>query len=165
MTSLFDLLGSQTVPSPSAPLMELPASPSIRIVVDGEPVAKGRPRLGKMANGQPVAFTPAHTRKYENYVRIAASSVMGEKPPLDCQLSVEVEVCLPVPASWSNKKRHACLRGDINPISRPDLDNFIKAALDALNGIVFRDDCLITNLTARKRYSQKPRLEIEVRPV
>ena len=48
------------------------------------------------------------------------------------------------------------------PGSRPDLDNFIKAALDGCNEIVFRDDSLVVTIMASKRYSDKPALTIAV---
>jgi hypothetical protein len=47
----------------------------------------------------------------------------------------------------------AALRGDVRPTSRPNLDNFVKSALDAINTIVVADDCQIVELTARKRFS------------
>src|SRR5215471_18312645 len=42
----------------------------------------------------------------------------------------EIMIDLPVPQSWSTKRRDAALCGDIRPTSRPDADNYIKAALD-----------------------------------
>ena len=42
-----------------------------------------------------------------------------------------------------------------------DLDNILKM-LDGLNGIVWGDDSQITDAVVRKRYSDRPRLEIIV---
>src|SRR5262249_43732765 len=55
----------------------------------------------------------------------------------------EITVDLPVPASWSGRRRDAALRGEVRPTSRPDTDNYIKAALDAINAIVVADDSLV----------------------
>lgn len=42
-----------------------------------------------------------------------------------------------------------------SPSSRTygDVDNLAKSILDAMTGIVYRDDCLITELTVKKYYS------------
>lgn len=41
-------------------------------------------------------------------------------------------------------------------------DNYVKSALDAMNGIVWHDDALITDLEVKKRYSKHPHIEMEV---
>jgi hypothetical protein len=51
------------------------------------------------------------------------------------------------------------------PTSRPDVDNYIKAGLDSLNGIVVRDDSQIVEITARKRFSIVPKLVMTVFPL
>lgn len=45
---------------------------------------------------------------------------------------------------------------------RPDLDNYIKAVLDASNGILFKDDGQIAVLSAQKLYSLNSRIELEI---
>ena len=57
------------------------------------------------------------------------------------------------------------LRGDMLPTARPDLDNYVKTALDAINTIVIHDDCQITELVARKRFSEQPKLIARVFPL
>jgi Holliday junction resolvase RusA-like endonuclease len=49
----------------------------------------------------------------------------------------------------------------MRPLTRPDIDNYCKAPLDALNGIVWRDDSQVVELTVSKFYSSRPRLELE----
>jgi len=46
----------------------------------------------------------------------------------------------------SNKRRLAALAGEIAPTARPDLDNYIKAALDAINTIVVTDDAQVVEI-------------------
>ena len=62
----------------------------------------------------------------------------------------------------SNKRRLAALAGEIAPTARPDLDNYIKAALDAINAIVVADDSQVVDLVAIKRYAPVPALTIMI---
>ena len=124
--------------------------------VGGPPVAKGRPRV--LRSG--ISYTPAKTKKYEAHVRLAASEAMGASPPYDGPLSVRVIASLLVPKSWSKKKTAAALGGEVRPTSRPDLDNYAKAALDALNEIAWRDDSQVCQLFIEKRYAEYAELVI-----
>jgi Holliday junction resolvase RusA-like endonuclease len=73
-----------------------------------------------------------------------------------------IDIYLPIPKALSKKKAAAAMAGELRPITRPDTSNYVKSAEDSLNGIVFRDDSQIVELIARKWYSDRPRLEIEV---
>jgi Holliday junction resolvase RusA-like endonuclease len=77
----------------------------------------------------------------------------------------EITINLPVPASWSSKRRDAALRGEVRPTTRPDADNYVKAALDAINEIVVTDDSLIVDLAAIKQYARVPQLTITITPL
>jgi Holliday junction resolvase RusA-like endonuclease len=65
---------------------------------------------------------------------------------------------MPIPASWSKKRREAS-KG-LHHISRPDVDNYAKAVLDACNGVLYLDDSQIADLHASKKYSDVPRVEV-----
>lgn len=125
----------------------------------GAPVGKGRARITR--NG---AFTPAKTRKYEAHVRMAAQQAMNLRGalPLEGPLRMILRADLPIPTSWSKKKRQAAVIGEISPCTRPDVDNYIKAALDACNGIVFADDSQVVRVEAEKAYSLQPKLVVTV---
>jgi Holliday junction resolvase RusA-like endonuclease len=135
----------------------------IRFVIPGVPVAKGRARIGRTSKGQPVAYTPGKTRSYEALVKLAAQQAMAGRVPFgkEVGLFLRVDAYLPVPQSWSRKKRQAALDGAVRPSSRPDLDNFVKAALDGLNGILFADDSSVVQIWAAKMYGDVPRLVVE----
>ena len=104
----------------------------VTIIVAGAPVPKGRPRMTRRG----FAYTPAATRKYEARGRLAAQEAMGDRLPIQGPCRLELRVELAVPASWSQKRKAAALVGDIRPTTRPDIDNYLKAAMDSINSIV-----------------------------
>jgi Holliday junction resolvase RusA-like endonuclease len=134
---------------------------AVTIVIGGPPAAKGRPRMTRRG----FTYTPAKTRKYEAHGRLAAQQAMDGRPPIAVPVRAEITVDLPVPASWSGKRRDAALRGEIRPATRPDADNYVKAALDAINAIVVADDSLVVDLVAIKRYAHVPQLTITITPL
>jgi Holliday junction resolvase RusA-like endonuclease len=133
----------------------------VTIIIGGEPTAKGRPRMTRRG----ITYTPAATRKYEAHGRLAAQLAMNGRPPINVPVRAEIVIELPVPASWSGKRREAALRGDVRPTTRPDADNYVKAALDAINNIVVSDDSMIVDLVVSKRYTAVPQLVITITPL
>jgi Holliday junction resolvase RusA-like endonuclease len=87
---------------------------------------------------------------------------MDGRPPINMPVRAEIVIDLPVPASWSGKRRDAALHGEIRPTTRPDADNYVKAALDAINAIVVTDDSLVVDLVVAKKYATVPQLTITV---
>ena len=123
----------------------------------GAPVPKGRPKFTRQGR----AYTPAKTREYETFGKLLAKTKWKAKP-FEGPVHADIMVYLLPPKSWSRKKRVAAINGDILPISRPDLDNYCKAALDILNEIVIKDDSCVISLLSAKRYSNKPRMSIRL---
>ena len=93
---------------------------------------------------------------------MAAQFAMEGREPLAGALSATIKVVLPVPKSWPKRKTADALAGKLRPTTKPDADNYAKAALDACNGIVFSDDCQVVDLVVRKLYGTDPKLVIEV---
>lgn len=135
---------------------------TIVIEIDGEPVAKGRGKIGRMANGRPVIFTPAKTRANENLIKMAAMAAMKGRDPIRGAVMVRVGVYIGFPKSMSKKKLLDAEMGLIRPCVKPDLDNFIKSCLDGCNTIVFVDDNQVVELEGFKMYRSKPGMRIEV---
>lgn len=135
---------------------------SIIFDISGLAVAKGRGRVG-MVNGHATVFTPAHTRKYENLIKHAAGEVMGDRDPIEGPVEVIIQVFLPFPKSMSKKNLKAAHDGSLFPCTRPDLDNYVKSALDGIDKIIVRDDSQVVKLHAHKLFSSKPLMRIEVR--
>ena len=133
----------------------------IEIVVLGVPVAKGRPRFAK-ATGH--TYTPEKTRNFEAALKYAAEQVMGERPPLAGPISLEIDVKLPISASWTKKQQAAARSGALRPTKKPDFDNYAKT-VDALNMVIWQDDGQVVEATVRKTYSDKPGMWIRVNEI
>lgn len=129
---------------------------AITITLSGEPRGKGRPRFG---NGR--TYTDAKTQNYEAALRIAAMDAMGRRKPLDGPVVMEIEARVPVPESWSKKRREQALSGELKPTKKPDLDNIMKTT-DALNQVVFVDDKQVIKAVVSKIYHEAPALIITI---
>ncbi|WP_407651755.1 RusA family crossover junction endodeoxyribonuclease [Acetobacter thailandicus] len=55
--------------------------------------------------------------------------------------------------------------GQVLPVSRPDIDNQMKTAADALNRIMWNDDVQIVDAHLTRRYGPQSMTVIEVRPL
>jgi Holliday junction resolvase RusA-like endonuclease len=133
----------------------------VTITIRGPAVAKGRPRFTRKG----FAYTPAATRKYEAHGRLAAQLAMGDQPPLNGPVCLTAIVEIPIPASWSKRRRALAIASGICPTTRPDADNFLKSAMDAINGIVVADDSLIVKATVEKKYGLDPKLVLLITPL
>jgi Holliday junction resolvase RusA-like endonuclease len=133
----------------------------VTITIRGPAVAKGRPRFTRKG----FAYTPAATRKYEAHGCLAAQLAMGDQPPLNGPVCLTAIVEIPIPASWSKRRRALAIASGICPTTRPDADNFLKSAMDAINGIVVADDSLIVKATVEKKYGLDPKLVLLITPL
>lgn len=130
----------------------------------GTPVAKGRPRATVRGGAARFAtlYTDDKTRKYEAAVKRVSKVVMAGKGPLDGALSVSLRFRFEPPKSLSKRARAALLAGEDAYIGTKDVDNLAKAVLDGMNGVVFRDDVLITRLWVTKIAAEKPGVDVRV---
>ena len=87
--------------------------------------------------------------------------VMGDRAPLEGALAITITAVFPIPISWSKRKQHAALTGELHHTSKPDADNLLKS-IDALGGICFRDDSQAARVEVIKLYGTKPRMTIEI---
>lgn len=106
--------------------------------------------------GHAMAYKPAKSRRWEQDARLVARQVMGTRKPLTGCLYVRVDVFLTPPASWPAWKRTAALLHHIRPSMKPDASNYLKAAEDALNGVVWIDDAQIIDANVSKAYCERP---------
>jgi Holliday junction resolvase RusA-like endonuclease len=125
------------------------------------PRGKGRPRA-TVRGGHAKIYTDAQTRAYEAMIKRVASFVMGSRPPLSGALSVSMRFRMPIPKSATKALKAAMAAGEVAHISKPDASNLVKAAEDALNGVMFHDDSQVVRLFVSKVYSDQPGLDVRI---
>ena len=129
--------------------------------IDGEPVAKGRPRFvvrGKFVQ----TYTPAKTKGAEKAI-IAQLKKQYKKAPLNGPCNVTMRFAFSIPKSYSKKKREEIEKANMAHTIKPDCDNICKLVSDAMNGLIYEDDCLVNELHIYKSYTfGEPYTEIEI---
>ena len=137
----------------------------MKLTIYGEPIPQGRPRFTRTGH----AYDPQRSQNYKQLVRFWVTQhlkkIDGWKP-YENALCVDLTFYLGIPSSWSQKKRIQAIQGEIRPTKKPDTDNLCKSVLDSCNGLLWVDDSIITDLSARKRYTgDLARVEIEITEV
>lgn len=138
----------------------------MRFEFDIEPVEQARPRATRFGKGIRL-YDPKKVAVYKKQLGYLARHEMQERglEPFDGELEVRFEFYRPVQASISKTERARRLSGVHRPTVKPDLSNYIKALEDGLNGIIWIDDNRIVQIVAEKKYSNRPRIVIEVNKV
>jgi len=128
-----------------------------------EPVQQQRPRATRFGKSIRL-YDPKKVKQFKQTIAEEAALTYRGKP-LTGSLAVTLVFYRPVQQSLSKVEKQRRIRGVHLPVVKPDLDNYVKSFLDALHGIYWQDDALITDLTASKRYGRQPRIEIEVEEI
>lgn len=122
--------------------------------ISGIPKAQPRPRAFAR-NGKAHVYNPATAEGWKSCVALCA------KPHAPCEptaepVALEIDFLLPRP------KAHYFASGEVKPTApdfhpkKPDLDNLIKAVMDAMTELGFWvDDSQVVSILASKRYATK----------
>jgi len=159
------VLDTRTVPKRrEGALPGIPGYP-VTVRVDGAPVPKARARVCTTANGVSVSYTPQATKAYESRVRAAWQAQAGGLQPIPRGVPVAVTIIatFELPASAPKRDHARAVAGETWPMAqRPDLDNVVKAVLDALNSLAWFDDGQAAVLRASKRRGSKPMVSVTI---
>jgi len=130
---------------------------SLSFEIEGEPVPQLRARFTRAGR----TYTPAKSRHWKEHVsRAAKAAAVQLAAPLTGPLRMTVAFSLPIPPSWSKRKKHQAFLNELLPTGKPDVDNLAKAVMDAINDctdadeqpLIWKDDCQVVTLIAAKRY-------------
>jgi len=130
----------------------------IKTVIYVEPTAKGRPR-STIIGGHVHTYTPQKTRTAEAMIQAMIRTQVKELGTFETGQPLCLEATF-----YRQRPKHLPKRVTM-PVSRPDVENYAKTLLDALNKFVFPDDSQITTLLVRKRFVETdgvPRIELKM---
>lgn len=129
----------------------------------GKPTPKARPRFNTKTGR---AYTPSKTRHAEASILASYILAVGNRPPHDGAIELELVATFEPPSSWSKKKRESALRGELPHLTKPDFDNLAKI-VDGLNGHAWLDDKQITRAVISKGYgvNASTRIRITIYPL
>lgn len=132
--------------------------------VPGTPIAKKRPRFARKGH---YVQTYSNQRTEEGRFLLMLLEQWDGRP-LECALYVKMDFSFLRPKGhFGTGKNEGELKkkAPLHHLTKPDIDNCIKFALDCMNGIVFNDDKQIVKLIANKHYSDKANTLITVEKI
>ena len=130
----------------------------MKFVVEGKIKGKARPRWSG-ASG--CMYTPPETKQYENYIAHCFRLAGGQK--IEGAVALSITMLFAIPKSMKKADKELCKFNEILPMKKPDIDNCLKAVMDALNKVAYNDDKQVTSENVVKRWTTgTERLEIEV---
>jgi crossover junction endodeoxyribonuclease RusA len=130
----------------------------------GEPVPQGSLRAFVHDGRAVITYGPRAMAlgTWRGLIGAAALQAMEERDPFAGPLVIEAQFRFRRPAS------HYGARGVLPryaaAIPGPDIDKVCRALLDALTGIVYRDDRQVAALMATKSYADPPGVSVRIDP-
>lgn len=113
--------------------------------VDGQPIPQGSM---KVINGHIIHSQGSALAAWRSAIGLSAKAA-GAKPTLEAVSMTLVFIM--------NKPRTVTR---LDPTVPPDLDKLVRAALDALTAIAYKDDSQVIEIRAMKVYGEYPGVEI-----
>lgn len=134
---------------------------NMRIEIEGKPRGQGRPRTAIIA-GKPHIYKDLVSREYEQKIANEYKDAGGEL----YEGAVRLSILASFPVNKSEKKytKIQMLEDKIAPTKKPDLDNIVKAVMDGLNGVAYKDDSQVVAIDAQKFYGREGRVIVTVMP-
>lgn len=136
----------------------------LKLVFPGEPRAIQSVRFAKRGNFV-TKYQPKANTDWKVYIKLLAMEQLPENwHVLTGAIGVRLRFRFSPLKSMSKRERSALAAGELRyKVTKPDLtDNLCKGVIDALTGIVWRDDALICRVESLKCYADKPEIEIQV---
>jgi Holliday junction resolvase RusA-like endonuclease len=124
--------------------------PEIQIIIPGRPVGAARPRVVRIRGGASHTFMPDNSVRWEEQARQIAARAWGGRSPIVGPAELHL---------WAIRDRPERLRRRSSPreripgVAKPDLDNVVKLAMDALTKAgIWSDDTQVCRIIAEAWY-------------
>lgn len=134
----------------------------LALTIPGQPIAQNRPRFAR--RGKHVCAYSDQEEETGLWVLTARDQVKkalvpGQGVVVDCPVGIKLKCYLKRPAGhWGSGRNAMKLKptAPAVPGKKPDLDNYIKFALDCLNHCgVWADDSVVVWIVASKLYADR----------
>ena len=122
----------------------------MKITANIAPVPLARTQINTYNRGR---FLAKRSQDFKDSLSWIARAAMAGRESFNCPLRLSIHF-------FKNYKKLA----DMSEQNTGDIDNFVKAVLDACNQIVWTDDRQIVEVHAFKHSSNKPRVEFDFEP-
>jgi len=120
----------------------------ISIKLHIRPMPSPRPRVHKFG-----AYMP---KSYTEHKKLIQDKLHGFK--MFPRVPLEIDAVFAIKPSKTYRRNKY-------PTPKGDIDNMLKSVLDAMNGILFEDDVLISKATATKQYADHDYIHITLKEI
>jgi Holliday junction resolvase RusA-like endonuclease len=140
----------------------------IKIVVPGVPAPGGSktPYINKRTGRVAIVDAGKNNAGWKQRVAVFAQQAMAGSPPLDGPLVLTMRFAMLRPKGHYGTGRNAgklrLWAESAHPTGKPDTTKLVRAAEDALKGIVWHDDSQVVRQYADKSYADVAGVTIEV---
>lgn len=122
-------------------------SSRLHIKINSSPRPSPRPRVTEKHTYLPIW--------YRDHKKLVQAHLVDAKMIQSTSLGVKVRITLSfIPAKSVKNNKYKVPKGGV--------DDYAKTYLDAMNGIVFEDDAMVSELTVIKKYSDENSIDIIV---
>lgn len=124
------------------------------------PKPQSRPRFTR--HGRP--YELKDMKEYKQAIESMTKEQLKCNKLVDVPLKVSIKFYIEPPQYISKVKKNTTEleQETMRVFRKPDIDNYVKAILDAMNDVVFKDDGQIAVLQAEKVYSLNARTEVTI---
>lgn len=132
----------------------------IRLTIEGNPVTWSRAKFNLKDKR---FFNDSKMVIYQNRIadnfRIQAGLNFC---PVTSPVFIQIKAFFQCPMTYPKWKKELAAEESLPYIHTPDADNLAKNVCDALQGLAYDNDARVTDISISKRYSNRPRVEVEI---
>lgn len=132
--------------------------------IQTQPKGQARPRFARNGNIV-VTYDPKESKDYKADIKY---QILQQNPQkMNGGIAMSVEFTLQRPKSHYTSKNVLKGTAPVWCTSKPDLDNLVKAVMDAITslGKIWQDDKQVCSMYQGKKYGENPQIQISLQEV
>ena len=137
----------------------------MELTIKGTPVAMQRHRTNKRFGHN---YLPKKSKDFKKLIQNEYVKKYKVKPFFNSkedEYYLNLNTYVKIPKSYTKKRRKEIIEKGLRPNKKPDIDNYLKIVMDALNEYAYIDDAQITSIKVDKNYceyKEDERIEIYI---